>query len=177
MSPPLELRLATPTDLPAILEIVRAVVPLMRAVGNLQWGADYPNSAVFTHDIDQDQLWVALQNDRPVGVAALTTTQEPEYAQVGWDLTEPAIVVHRLAVDPASQGMGVATALMLHAEHLARSRRIGVVRVDTSAENAATQRLFSKLGYTFAGELALAFRPGLRVLAYQKQLHRSEENS
>jgi RimJ/RimL family protein N-acetyltransferase len=42
--------------------------------------------------------------------------------------------------------------------------------VDTNSENAATQRLFPKLGYRFAGEIKLAFRPGLRFFCYEKRL-------
>ena len=34
----------------------------------------------------------------------------------------------------------------------------------------ATQRLFPKLGYRFAGEIGLAFRPGLRFFCYEKRL-------
>ena len=34
----------------------------------------------------------------------------------------------------------------------------------------ATQRLFPRLGYRFAGEIGLAFRPGLRFFCYEKRL-------
>jgi len=44
------------------------------------------------------------------------------------------------------------------------------VRVDTNSENAATQRLFPKLGYRFAGEITLAFRPGLRFYCYERRV-------
>ena len=90
------------------MALVRRVVPLMRASGNLQWDDEYPNAGVFERDVKLAQLWVAEIDGAIVGVAAITTDQEPEYAQVGWDITEPAVVVHRLAVDPAFRGQGVA---------------------------------------------------------------------
>jgi 2-amino-4-hydroxy-6-hydroxymethyldihydropteridine diphosphokinase len=152
------------------MALVRRVVPLMRAQGNLQWDDDYPNAQVFSEDIAAGQLWVAEQEGAIAAVAAITTDQSPEYADVGWDLNEPAIVVHRLAVDPAFRGAGVAAALMQQAEVVARERGITVLRVDTNNENPATQRLFPKLGYTFAGEIGLAFRPRLRFLCYEKRL-------
>ena len=96
--------------------------------------------------------------------------QEPDYAQVGWDISEPAMVVHRLAVDPAFRGAGVASSLMQTAERIAVKRAISVVRVDTNTQNAATQRLFPKLGYQLAGEINLQFRPGLRFFCYEKRL-------
>ena len=166
-------RRATAADLPAILALVRRVVPLMHASGNFQWSADYPNATVFSHDIECQQLWVAELGGTVAGVAALTQNQDPEYSQADWDVTEPALVTHRLAVDPAVQGKGVALALMYRAEKQAHAQGLRTLRVDTNSENAATQRLFPKLGYRFAGEIGLAFRPGLRFFCYEKQLSRS----
>ncbi|KAA9332995.1 GNAT family N-acetyltransferase [Hymenobacter busanensis] len=167
----LSIRRATVADLPAILGIIRRVVPVMNAAGNFQWEGDYPNEAVFRQDIERNQLWVAeLEDGQLAGVAALTTDQDPEYAQADWDATAPAVVTHRLAVDPAAQGRGVAAALLQQAEVLAREWNLHLLRVDTNSENQATQRLFPKLGYRFAGEIGLGFRPGLRFFCYEKQL-------
>ena len=163
-------RRATLADLPAILALVRRVVPLMHASGNFQWSADYPNEAVFRADIAQNHLWVAALDGTLAGLAALTQDQDAEYAQADWDVTEPALVTHRLAVDPAAQGKGIALALMAEAETQAVAQGLRVLRVDTNSENTATQRLFPKLGYRFAGEITLAFRPGLRFLCYEKRL-------
>ncbi|WP_260735002.1 GNAT family N-acetyltransferase [Tunturiibacter lichenicola] len=166
----MRIRLATENDLPALMELLRRVVPLMRAAGNLQWDETYPNETVFQRDIDLGQLWVAEVDAGIAGVAAVTTDQEPDYAQVGWNIEEPAVVVHRLAVDPAFRGLGAAGALMQKAEEVAVERAITVLRVDTNTQNEATQRLFPKLGYQLAGEISLAFRPGLRFLCYEKRL-------
>jgi ribosomal protein S18 acetylase RimI-like enzyme len=168
------MRLAVDEDIPALMTLVRRVVPLMRATGNLQWDENYPDEAVFRRDIDLKQLWVCeIRGEirgEIAGIAAVTMDQEPDYAQVGWDISEPAIVVHRLAVDPAFRGAGVASALMQKAEEVAVERGITVLRVDTNTHNDATQRLFPKLGYQLAGEIGLEFRPGLRFFCYEKRL-------
>jgi len=165
------LRLARTSDLPALMALVRRVVPLMRADGNLQWDDSYPNEHIFQRDIDHSELWVAEPAPGILaGVAAITTDQSPEYGHVGWNIDEPAIVIHRLAVDPDHRGAGVAVALMQQAEAVARERGISVLRVDTNTENPATQRLLPKLGYTFAGEIGLDYRPGLRFNCYEKRL-------
>jgi ribosomal protein S18 acetylase RimI-like enzyme len=166
----MHIRLATENDLPALMGLVRRVVPLMRAAGNLQWDQNYPNETVFQRDIDLGQLWVAEVDTNIAGVAAVTMDQEPDYAQLGWDIEVPAVVVHRLAVDPAFRGLGAAGALMQKAEEVAIERSLTVLRVDTNTQNEATQRLFPKLGYQLAGEISLAFRPGLRFLCYEKRL-------
>lgn len=164
------IRLANLADVPAIMQLIAGVVPVMIAQGNFQWDNTYPNVAVFENDITLNQLWVVDIDSDIAGIAAITTDQEAEYAQVGWDINEPAIVIHRLAVSVNHQGRGVAAALMQQAEVVAKSRGIQQLRIDTNTQNQATQKLFPKLGYTFAGEIGLGFRPSLRFYCYSKQV-------
>ena len=164
------IRMATDEDVAAILALVGRSVPLMRAAGNLQWDDGYPNAEVFAEDVRVRQLWVAEVDGRVAGVAAITTEQSPEYAEVGWDLKEAAVVVHRLAVDPEFRGLGVGERLMRQAEVVALEWGIGVLRVDTNTRNLATQGLLPKLGYQLSGEIGLEFRPGLRFFCYEKRL-------
>src|ERR1700712_84675 len=108
------IRLATLFDVPAIMTLMRQVIPLMRAEGNLQWDDGYPSSEIFTADIALKQLWVAEMDEAGHpgligGVAAITTDQAPEYADVGWDINEKAIVIHRLPGDPPFSGVWHAT--------------------------------------------------------------------
>ena len=160
--------LASLNDIPEIMELITAVVPVMNAAGNFQWDNAYPNKQVFENDIAMNQLWVAKIDGIIAGVAAITTDQDAEYADVGWDITQTAIVTHRLAVSPKYQGMGIAAALLTQAEQEAIKRDINFLRIDTNANNQATQKLFPKLGYVFAGEIGLGFRPNLRFYCYEK---------
>jgi len=166
----MNIRQAIITDIPKIMQLIAEVVPVMNAAGNLQWDNNYPNAQVFTKDIEAAQLWVAVVDGDIAGIAAVTTDQEPEYAEVGWNIDELAIVTHRLAVSPQYQGKGLAAALLQQAEIEATKRGIKFLRIDTNTANKATQRLFPKLGYVFAGEIGLAFRPNLRFYCYEKRL-------
>jgi GNAT superfamily N-acetyltransferase len=167
----MNIRLATLNDIPQIMQIVIDVVPLMIANGNLQWDNTYPNPEVFERDISLGQLWVADIEGRIAGVAAITTDQEAEYAEVGWDISETAVVTHRLAVSLHYRGKGIAEALLMQAELEAVRLGIQKLRIDTNTHNQATQKLFPKLGYIYAGEIGLSFRPGLRFLCYEKKLN------
>ena len=164
------IRLATLTDIPQIMQLVAEVVPAMIASGNLQWDEHYPNAGVFANDIALNQLWVAEIDSQIAGITAITTDQSPEYAEVGWDITEEAIVTHRLAVSSRFRGMGIAAALLQQAEQVAINHRINILRIDTNSNNKATQKLFPKLGYKYAGEIGLEFRPGLRFYCYEKRI-------
>lgn len=160
-------------NIPAIMELVSRVVPLMQASGNLQWNENYPNHEVFKKDAEARQLWIAEIEGSIAGVAAITEEQTPEYATTGMNLDEPAIVVHRLAVDPEYRSQGIAIALMQKAEQIAKERGITVMRADTNTQNQGMQKLFVKLGYTLFGETGFARRPGLRFFCYEKRLSES----
>ena len=166
----MNIRLATLADVPGIMQVIAEVVPGMIASGNFQWDDTYPNAAAFEEDIALGQLWVADADGDIGGVSAITTEQYPEYADVGLDVNETAIVTHRLAVSPRYQGRGIAGMLMDQAEKVALERGIKTLRVDTNTANKATQSLFPKMGYRFAGEMGLKFRPGLRFYCYEKRL-------
>jgi ribosomal protein S18 acetylase RimI-like enzyme len=166
----MQTRLANKDDLSSLMMIVRRVVPLMHTQGNFQWDDSYPNETVFLEDIERMHLWVAEIDGTVAAVVALTTDPEPDYIQADWDITQPALVVHRLAVDPLFHGAGLARALLLKAEEVAIVQNLFIIRADTNTENQATQRLFPSLGYRFAGEISLQSRPGRRFLCYEKPL-------
>ena len=164
------IRPATLNDIEPIMKLVAEVVPVMRASGNFQWDEAYPNIEVFTKDLELNQLWVADVDGSIAGFSAITTDQDAEYANVGWDINEPAIVTHRLAVSIHHRRQGIAEALLKQAEIVALKRNIYILRIDTNSSNKATRMLFPKLGYEFAGETGLGFRPNLRFYCYEKRL-------
>lgn len=164
------IRPANLNDISQIMKLITEVVPLMRASGNLQWDSTYPNPEVFESDIALNQLWVADADGAIAGVTAITTEQYPEYAEVGLDINEIAIVTHRLAVSPHYRGQGIAGLLLQQAERVAVDRGIKTLRIDTNSNNTATRQLFPKMGYVFAGEMGLDFRPNLRFYCYEKRL-------
>jgi len=164
------IRLATLNDIPAVMQLVDEVVPVMRASGNFQWDSTYPNAKVFESDIALNQLWLAEVDGEIGGITAITTDQDAEYAQVGWDITETAVVTHRLAVSIHHRRQGIGEALLKQAEVVAQNRGIKILRIDTNSNNKATRLLFPKLGYEFAGEISLSFRPNLRFYCYEKTL-------
>ena len=169
------LRLATVADLPAIASIVAANLPLMAAAGNPQWDASYPLPHHFEADIALQQLWVAVDSasntSTVMGVGALTESPEPDYAQAGCDLTYPAIVPHRIAVDPRQHRRGVASLFLQQAEQLAAERGHNYVRIDTNKCNPAMPTLIAKRGYAFMGEVSLTGKPAsYRYLVYEKKV-------
>src|SRR5690606_21201538 len=166
----MEIRRAELADVDEIMLLVKKSVPLMHQAGNYQWTDDYPNPEIFEQDISLGQLWLSTIDEKIAGVIAITTNQSPEYVNAGWDITEKAIVPHRLAVDPDRRGSGIAQALMNHAEQSAKDNNISILRVDTNSQNKATQGLFTKLGYEYSGTISLGKRPELKYYCYEKRI-------
>ena len=68
-------------------------------------------------------------------------------------MAEKALVLHRMAVDPALRGRGTGSELLQQAETLALSLGLRYLKTDTYALNEKAQQLFLKHGYHFCGEI------------------------
>ena len=164
------IRKAKERDLAAIMAIIEATVAIMAAEGNDQWDDNYPTEAVFAQDIAEGALYVYCAASGAIqGVVCLNEEQIAAYETISWLADGPALVVHRLAVDPAARRQGVGTALMRFAEEVARSRNLGEVRTDTYHCNGRMQALFTKLGYQMVGQCTFVEELGL-FYCYEKCL-------
>ncbi len=158
MSP--AVRPARPADLDPVWALARRAVAQMNAMGNPQWGEDYPTRPLYAGDIARGELYVLCGEEGSVLAAAcINQTVGEEYAPIPWQYSGPVVSVHRLAVDPAAQRQGAATALLTFAEALARQNGIAALHVDTYARNDRMQALFRKQGFQVRGEIRLHGRP------------------
>jgi ribosomal protein S18 acetylase RimI-like enzyme len=66
---------------------------------------------------------------------------------------EPALVVHRLCVDPAYQGNGLGSQLMDFAEAHAKQNTYVSIRLDAYAGNPRAVWLYERRGYRKAGQV------------------------
>lgn len=155
----LSIRLAEPGDLDTLWPMVQRAVAKMNAGGSEQWGDDYPTRAHYAADAAAGTLWVAAGAAGICGAAMMTDAKEASYRDVAWEIAGPALVIHRMAVDPDLQRAGVGTALFRHAEELARARGIPAMHIDTYGKNAAMQALILSRGFVLRGEIHLHGRP------------------
>ena len=167
-----EIRLAAEDDLDEIWALVGRAVKHMNASGNSQWGEDYPTREFYAEDIARGELYVAITNIAHatvehasiIGVACINTDQAPEYVPIPWEISGPAMVIHRMAVDPDVQRQGVASSLFAFTEELARMQGIPAVHMDTYAQNDRMQALVIGRGYRKTGEVS--FGRDARPLMY-----------
>jgi ribosomal protein S18 acetylase RimI-like enzyme len=155
------IRQAKPADQPGILALIRSCVRHMESQGIDQWDDLYPDEATIRRDIDANELYLLEQDGRLGGIITLNESQEPAYQEVAWQFGGRALVVHRLAIDPSSQGKGFAGELMQFAYTIARERQYATIRLDAFTHNPRAVALYEGLGYQRAG--MVTFRKGLFI--------------
>lgn len=152
------LRLARPEELDEIWALVRRAVAQMIAWGSDQWGEDYPYPEAYAEDIDRGELWCVTDESGVIlGVAALTRRHEEDYEGLPFRCPEPAVTMHRVAVDPCAMGRGVAALLFEQFQKEGERQGVESLRIDTYSENKRMQHLIEKHGFVRLGEF---FYPG-----------------
>lgn len=168
---PIAIRPARREELEEIWALVRRAVAHMNQLGNPQWGEDYPTRDFYAGDIHRGELYAALVDGKLAGVACINTAESPEYDPLPWTTPRPAVVIHRMAVDPACQRSGVGSALFRFAQEEARRLGLESMRIDTYSLNHRMQALIRKMGYRQVGEIHLHGRP-LPYPCFEKDLRK-----
>ncbi len=136
-----------------VTRMIRACTQMLRREGIFQWDDMYPCLEVVEADAREGSLYIAVEDGVCRGAVTLNEAQEDAYRRVRWRGPEPVLVVHRLCVDPASQGRGIAGHLMDFAEMLAVQRGFAGIRLDAYSGNPRAVNLYSRRGYRMAGEV------------------------
>ncbi len=157
----LSVGIAEPKDAPAIWQILKDEIEVMRQDGRDQWQYGYPNPEVVDTDIELRQGRTLLKDGKIVGYCALVTTGEPNYDHI-WDgewltANDTSVchyaVVHRIAIDPKCTGQGLASAFLLMLIEEAKSCALESMRIDTNHDNAQMLHILPKLGFTRCGKV------------------------
>ena len=163
------IRIANKIDLPAVIDLMKRVVPVMQKNGNDQWDDQYPTASIFKKDISEHDLFVLILDDKLVGAVTINATFPPEYKSIPWKTSPNTYTFHRMMVDPEYQGKGIATAIFQFIEKRGKKMGLKSLRLDTSENNPTMQALFEKFNYTFVGIIHFRNKPS-DFLCYEKTL-------
>lgn len=162
-------RVATPADYPAVIEVFHSAKDALKLIGIDQWQLGVPSTQHFEADIAAHKGRVCEVDGNIAAYCALSDTPSTFYPQVagpGWTYPEaPYIQVNRLAVHQNYARQGLAGKLLGFA--LAEAQRINHqqsletdnssliapwhVRLDTHPGNVRMHRLLENLGFTRVG--------------------------
>lgn len=167
----MELRKATPADIPRILEIYDGAKASMREMNIQQWSEEYPNRDSALADIQSQTGYVLTLNGTVVATCCLAFGHEPTYDIIydgAWEGDGPYGFLHRVAVDPACKGKGAAGLFFQELERQAIERGVAILRGDTHQDNLPMQRTMEKNGLKRRGTILL--EDGSPRIAYERLL-------
>jgi ribosomal protein S18 acetylase RimI-like enzyme len=144
-------RLATPADLPAVREVVRAAYA--RYLDRMD-RPPAPMLAGYAAEVESGRLWV---------------TGDPVAGLIELSVTKPGGSLHvaNVAVHPSAQGTGLGRRLMEFAEQQARQRGLDRLDLYTNEVMTENQAIYARLGYR---ETARRTEDGYRRVYLQKIL-------
>ena len=158
-------------DLPEVMRIIADAQADFRARGIDQWQNGYPNEQSIRGDIERGESYVVTRGEQIVATAMITFAPDPNYAVIDdgeWLLAAPKsyATIHRISVDLAERGQGIAEWIVGQTERMCRKRGADSLRIDTHRDNRSMQRVAEKNGMTLCGIIHLA--DGAERLAYEK---------
>jgi ribosomal protein S18 acetylase RimI-like enzyme len=154
----IQIKQADNSDVSEVMKIIRACTEAMRLASIFQWDDIYPNIEQLEEDTKDESLYVARKDNICLGAVSFNEKQEEAYQRVEWRGNEPVLVVHRLCVDPAFQGQGVAKQLMSFGEKMAFDQGYSSIRLDAYSGNPKAVGLYERLGYQKAGSVTFPRR-------------------
>jgi ribosomal protein S18 acetylase RimI-like enzyme len=119
----------------AFTPYVRALGRELPADGSARFAEE---SERFAAELERGDVYVALDGEQIVG-AVRTKPQEN------------ALYIYQIAVDPARQGTGVGSWLLLRIDEVARSRGLGGLSLETAEMAVANIRLYQRHGFEIVG--------------------------
>ncbi|MBT4774881.1 MAG: GNAT family N-acetyltransferase [Crocinitomicaceae bacterium] len=146
----MQIRLATTDDHPNIFQLFQDCAKAMIAEGIFQWDEHYPRMSDLTRNIDKGEVWVYLINQVIAGTITLNLEESPEYKAINWSYSTFR-VVHRLAVHPKFQRMGIAKSLMNFVEEHCLNNGVESIRLDTYTKNNGNMTFYNNLNYDKIG--------------------------
>lgn len=147
-------RKANCTDITEIMKIIKETIVEMHSYGNTQWDENYPQENDFLKDIQKDDLYVCEREGNLVGLVCINKIEPAEYTGLPWSLKETAMVVHRMAVNPAYRKIGIGTELIKFTDEFALKNNVHYLKTDTYSINTKMNALFVKYGYKLVGEMS-----------------------
>lgn len=151
----LEIVQGTPEELDRAVAIVASAVDYMGKQGNPQWERDHPTRAYMARTLAAGTLFFAKLGGETAGMVVLDDQPWPQYSDLDWQTPENALILHKMAVDQAFMGRGIATAFFRFAQEEALRQGRRGIRGDTYHKNLPMRRRYERAGFTCVGVIQL----------------------
>lgn len=164
-------RKSVKSDMPEIMKIIKQAQDYFKDQGINQWQNNYPNEEVISNDILRGDSYILENNGTVVATTVISFEKEKNYNTIyngKWITNEEYAVIHRIAVDNNSKGLGVSHFLINYAKKLCMQRGVNSIKVDTHHENIPMRKLLQSSGFKYCGIIHL--EDGAERMAFEKVL-------
>lgn len=163
------IRHAEKKDIDRIMQIIADARESIGRLGIDQWQYGYPTRDTVKEDIALERSFVAIDDDKICATFALILHGEPTYKKIycgAWIGDGDYVALHRIAIDSAHRGRGVAEGIISFLADYARENGYSSIRVDTHSGNLPMRRMLEKNGFEYCGTIHLL--DGQPRVAYEK---------
>lgn len=166
----MEIRKAELKDKEEIYKIIQYAQAYLKQQDVPQWQNGYPNSEVISNDIESGHNYVMIDEGRIVGSCMISFEEDKYYKKIDgqWLADKPYAVIHRIAIDPAYKGKGLANHFFDFAQLQACHNGVNYIRVDTHEKNSSMRRCIEKNGFKQCG-IVYVMDNAPRI-AYEKEI-------
>lgn len=152
-----KIRKAEKNDIPEISIIIDQAKAFLKVQEIDQWQNGYPSENEINNDVENNEGYVLLVDNKIAGYAYLNIGIDDAYEKItggNWgNKYSNYAAIHRLAVSNQYRGQGLAKKFieLLIAELVERD--IFDIRIDTHPENKIVQKMATDLNFKFRGEV------------------------
>ena len=142
------IRKANLLDLDVVKNIAERCAKKMIDDNIFQWNENYPSKDIFKKDVLNKSLYVIEIENLVRGCIVLSEKKDLVYNDISW-LTKDFknLYIHRLAVHPDYQKIGLAKSMMEYAENFAKKNNYVSIRLDTFSKNLRNIKFYEIRGY------------------------------
>ena len=140
----MQVRLAEAADVPLVAGVLSAAASGLVERGHALWTASEVSERAVAPDIRAGLYHLGMDGPQAVGVFRLQWQDRDFWPEIA-DGT--SAYVHKLAVVPQRQGLGLAHALLHHAVRLTRERRLQFLRLDCMGGRPRLRAVYEAFGF------------------------------
>lgn len=165
----MEISQAKPADLIEILYLLRVCILDMNNKGMKHWNSAYPGAELIKKDLESGHIFLLKDKRVCKGMVTLSEEEPEEYNQVSFNGPAKPLFMHRMAVHPRWQGMGIGKKMVAFSQEYAKLRGYDSLRLDVFTPAESARKLyesseFKKMGTFQAGHQAIPY------VCYEKKL-------
>ena len=150
--------------------LLKVCISDMHSKGLRHWNSAYPDADILQSDLQKGSVY--LIKDRRVckGMMTLRSSEPEAYKDIKWPngCIKP-LYLHRMAVHPKWQGMGLARQLIGFAGDYAREHGHDCIRLDVFSYSEVARRLYEKNDFFEIGTFHMDEQK-IPYVCYEKQI-------